>query len=168
MRIDKAIESIGLRELTKIYDIRDSFKAVTYFASMDMGAVVYIDLAKLEGRFLPKNFGKPLVFSGVSLGRLRRADWWSTINNAEEIVAKILEQENLKYDDRVFYDLLTSKGYPCFEEEEFKLERLHFKQDGELDTENRTAIKRVPKRFFCLFACLLGNEAVNLHNKYGN
>lgn len=134
----------------------DSFRAVSY-GDDHMGAVVYVDLTKPGFDLLP-SFGKPLIFSGVTIN-----DRYSTVNNAEDIIAKIREQEKIKITDRDFYDLQTWKGYPGFERGQFILSKIHFKKSKEIWVKSWEEIKVVPENFALIFHCLIGSlECVNI------
>lgn len=137
----------------KIEEMWRLFKSVVY-GDNHMGAVVYVDLAKPGFNFFPE-LGRALIFSGVTnRGRV------STINDAEEIIAKIMNQESINFIDRDFYDLQTWKGY---EGDEFKpgyfvLDKLAIKQDGNgrLFVEGWLPILGIPENFRELFSCLIG------------
>lgn len=138
-------------------EIWNSFKAVSY-GLQHMGAAVYIDLAQPGYRLLPDEFGRPLIFSGVTLSG--RAP--STVNDAEAIVAKILAQEKIGHADRDFYDLQTWKGYPRFQKGQFILNRLSIEGGEEIRVTMWNEVKDLSEKFTLLFSCLIGHVPTNM------
>jgi len=100
-----------------IQEVIGAFRAVSY-GEIYMGAAVYIDLCKLNFRLCPE-LEDALIFSGITI-----IDRTSTINSEEEIISKIMRQENLKLNDRTFYDLQTYKGYKNVNSGKFVLNKL--------------------------------------------
>jgi len=135
----------------------DSFKAISY-GLHHMGAAVYTDLTKPGFNFLPPDFGRPLIFSGVSSSYAP-----STINDAEDIISKIMAQEKIGLADRDFYDLQTWKGYRGFKEGQYVFNRLNFKiRRGKICDITWREIKGLNKGFELLFFCLIGHNAKNI------
>lgn len=67
--------------------------------------------------------GYRVYFSGVERGT-------STINAAEEVIQAICQTERIRWEDQIFYDVRTSKGYPGHRPEWCEVERLTVKETG--------------------------------------
>ena len=135
-----------------------SFKAIAC-GEFHLGAVVYIDLGKEGFDFFPE-LGRPIIFAGLT------SNWReSTINSAEEIVAKISQQEGINIGiaagnatERDFYDLQVCKGYGHIKPGQFELNKLTIKsafKPGGFEVTGWEVVKNVPENFEFFFSGLI-------------